>query len=643
MVRIKYYLLALLVALLPVTAVSCGGDDEPSDPAVTTDFDVDFTLPASIVATKGGDCSFTVNNSKAPLSTDMMLLENGGLFFECPIKAVSTESFTVTLPKSITSGTYRVTLKRGDRRKSFGSTSIQVVDRIIEAAEGSTVYGVITTPDGQALPGVQVSDGVEIVTTDADGVYQMASKKPYGYVFMILPSGYEAESDGVLPRIFKPTHLAANLAERADFILKPVGNQDNYKILFLGDMHLADRTNDRAQFREICADINQYRTTHGGDKIYAITLGDMTWDLYWYSRKYSFKEYLADINKEITGLQIFHTMGNHDNDMMGTNNMEAKSLYRTTISPNYYSFNIGKIHYVVLDDIDCSTYDGTESRNYVQRLTDDQLLWLAKDLAAVAKTTPVIIMMHAPVFYPSGATGTRYDLKNHDELLAAVNGYNVHFVTGHTHKNYNIVPSTNLGNGNIYEHNVAAVCSDWWWSGNLTPGCLVSTDGTPAGYGVWDFTGTDFNYIYKSAKMAESIQFRSYDLNNVSFSKDGKKAGFAKFANAYPENTDNKVLINIWNYNPKWTVTVKTQGGQSLDVKAVQAYDPLHIAAQTEKRFVNADDPGFQTAYFTHFFQVVAPDADTDLVITVKDEFGHTWTENMARPKAFSTDAYSVK
>ena len=49
------------------------------------------------------------------------------------------------------------------------------------------------------------------------------------------------------------------------------------------------------------------------------------------------------------------------------------------------------------------------------------------------------------------------------------------------------------------------------------------------------------------------------------------------------------------------------------------------------------------TDKLTHFFKVKADHADTDLVITVKDEFGNEWTENMQRPKAFSTDAYRRK
>lgn len=54
-------------------------------------------------------------------------------------------------------------------------------------------------------------------------------------------------------------------------------------------------------------------------------------------------------------------------------------------------------------------------------------------------------------------------------------------------------------------------------------------------------------------------------------------------------------------------------------------------------RFNNASlksTPSFITEKFTHFFKVKAPDADTDLTITVKDEFGNTWTENMQRAES---------
>lgn len=53
-------------------------------------------------------------------------------------------------------------------------------------------------------------------------------------------------------------------------------------MFFLGDMHLANRTKDLSQFTAFTNDWNNYRDSHKNEKMYAITLGDMTWDLYWY-------------------------------------------------------------------------------------------------------------------------------------------------------------------------------------------------------------------------------------------------------------------------------------------------------------------------------------------------------------------------
>lgn len=653
--RIKYFLLMLLVATLPVAFTACSDDDDDGG-GVAPGIDVSLDIPATTVAQRSGDLTFAVKDQKAPLASDNIFLEGSGLLHQCTIKSVSPESVTITLPASVESGTYSVVLRRGTTRKTLGSTSLNVVNRMIEPTAGMTVYGFISTPDGEGIPGVKVSDGTNFAVTDADGVYQMKSDKALGYVFFVVPSGYEAQLNGILPQIYQTTKLGANIPERIDFMVKPAANQNNYKVLFLGDMHLAKRTDDLKQFTGVTTDINKYRAANSGSRVYAITLGDMTWDLYWYDNKYDLDNYVETMNSTFSDFPVYHTMGNHDNDYKGTNNMQAKSAYRLHISPNYYSFNIGQVHYVVLDNIDCSNYDGTTSRNYTSRVMDDQIEWLRKDLSYVDKNTPVIITMHAPLYKPNSTTGFTYDVANHEALLSAVDGYTVHFVTGHTHKNYNVTPQHSITGGkNIYEHNVGAVCSDWWWSGHLTEGCLTSTDGNPSGYSIWDIEGKNMKYLYKAAGAEESYQFRSYDLNNVQFSADDIKEltntkmrneFLNNYASAYTGEAKNEVLINIWNYNPSWTVTVTAQNGQPLTVNKVRAYDPLHIKAMTVKRYNKSSvtsTPSFVTQnFYSHFFKVTAPDADTDLVITVKDEFGHTWTENMARPKAFSTDAYKL-
>lgn len=656
----KNVLKYLLLALIAVSQLfACGGSDDEKTPA--DNFDVQFTVPGSVDVTEGGECTFAVSGGgKSPLTTDTFILESdAGISYVCPIVNTSSDSFTVRLADGCETGYYKVFVKRDARKKSFGRIYINIVEDIdFKPDAGTTVYGIVSSA-GVGVENVVVSDGAEVTVTNEKGIYQLKSAKKWGYVFISVPSGYEVPSVGVLPQFHRALKNSADVVERADFKLEKVDGQDSYKIFMLGDMHLANRTGDLGQFAQFTSDLTDYMTRHKGEKMYALTLGDMTWDLYWYSNSYYFPQYLNTVNSQIKNLQIFHTMGNHDNDFQTRSDYDAAVKYVDQICPTYYSFNIGKVHYVVMDDIDCSSYDGTESRNYVKSLSAEQLDWLAKDLSHVAKTTPVVVAMHAQVFYPT-TSGFKID---HDQvntlrLFDILDGYTVRFVTGHTHKLFNVTPDAPIVDGhNFREYNSGSVCASWWWSGNLTPGIHIGTDGTPGGYGIWDVTGTDFQCLYKSIGWPEEYQFRSYDLNNVHFSmadvplmpsdiSASVKNAYMQYVNAYPQNNDNEVLINIWNWNSDWTLSVVDENRKTLPYTEVWAYDPLHIAALSVKRFNNAkltQTPSFITDKFTHFFKVKADDADTDLVITVKDEFGNEWTENMQRPKAFSTDAYRRK
>lgn len=656
----KNVLKYLLLALIAVSQLfACGGSDDEKTPA--DNFDVQFTVPGSVDVTEGGECTFAVSGGgKSPLTTDTFILESdAGISYVCPIVNTTSDSFTVRLADGCETGYYKVFVKRDARKKSFGRIYINIVEDIdFKPDAGTTVYGIVSSA-GVGVENVVVSDGAEVTVTNEKGIYQLKSAKKWGYVFISVPSGYEVPSVGVLPQFHRALKNSADVVERADFKLEKVDGQDSYKIFMLGDMHLANRTGDLGQFAQFTSDLTDYMTRHKGEKMYALTLGDMTWNLYWYSNSYYFPQYLNTVNSQIKNLQIFHTMGNHDNDFQTRSDYDAAVKYVDQICPTYYSFNIGKVHYVVMDDIDCSSYDGTESRNYVKSLSAEQLDWLAKDLSHVAKTTPVVVAMHAQVFYPT-TSGFKID---HDQvntlrLFDILDGYTVRFVTGHTHKLFNVTPDAPIVDGhNFREYNSGSVCASWWWSGNLTPGIHIGTDGTPGGYGIWDVTGTDFQCLYKSTGWPEEYQFRSYDLNNVHFSmadvplmpsdiSASVKNAYMQYVNAYPQNNDNEVLINIWNWNSDWTLSVVDENRKTLPYTEVWAYDPLHIAALSVKRFNNAglkSTPSFITDKFTHFFKVKADDADTDLVITVKDEFGNEWTENMQRPKAFSTDAYRRK
>lgn len=653
----KHLLWLILSSILPLVSYSC----ESNNKILTDDFNIQFNLPQTLDVSQDRECIFTIIDGKSPQMSDSFILEsNTGIFYVCHFITISPEAFTLQIPEECKEGSYTVYIKRNERKKSIGPTYIRFLNKLNFTPDtDSTIYGIVSSKEGP-VKGVVVSDGIEVTTTDENGIYQLKSKKKWGYAFISIPSNYEVASNGVIPLFYQNLKTNSKTAERVDFTLKKVSGQDTYKVFMLGDMHLANRTNDKKQFIEFTSDLNQYRSLHPNEKMYAITLGDMTWDVYWYSNNYGLPEYLNTINSQIKDLQIFHTIGNHDYDYKTTFDFDAESKYMHYIAPTYYSFNIGKVHYIVMDNIDCSNYDGTTSRNYEKRISPEQLNWLSKDLSYIEKSTPLIVVMHAQVFNPSenGTFNIDHDIINTAQLFNILDGYQVHFVTGHTHLNFNVTPQSAITDGrNFYEHNTNTVCASWWWSGYLTPGIHISPDGTPGGYAIWNVSGKELQWIYKATNWPEDYQFRSYDLNNVHFSladvpqmptnvSASVKNKYMQYVDAYPQNSNNEVLINIWNWNSNWTLTVTDEAGNKLTPQEVWAYDPLHIAALSVKRFNSSkltSTPSFITKKYLHFFKVKASDADIDLKITVEDEFGHVWTENMQRPKDFSTDAYKSK
>lgn len=636
----------------------CDGTKETPDNPDGTPINVSgIILENSVSAKKGGDVTLKVVGSHGPEEGDVIVLMNTAESFDNQIKSIDKGSFTFTLDQKVTTGRYEMLVRRNSRTKIVGYINIDIIFDVadIEPTGGNNVYGVVHC-DGEGLADVVVSDGVEVVKTDKDGVYQFKSAKKWGYVFISIPKGYEVGSEGVLPQFHATLTEKADKAERHDFNLVKV-NQEKYRVYFLGDMHLADRTNDLNQFdncmKEVKADIMDDDV-----KSYVITLGDMTWDLYWYSRKYYFPQYLKSVNYYFKNaakqVQFFHTIGNHDHDMCKDGDFNTVVEYVKDIAPTYYSFNIGDVHYIVLDDILCTNVGGVASakpeRAYRSEVTDEQLKWLAKDLSYVSQTTPVIVTSHAPVYAKETKKNVNdYYLNNSATLVSKFKGYKVDFVTGHTHVLYNVDKKSSEGIG-IYEHNAGAVCASWWWSGYLTPGIHICTDGAPGGYSVWDITGTDKKWRYKGTGRDANEQFRSYDLNNVWFTveKDAPKvpaalkSDFEKYTKAYPKNSDNEVLINIWNWDPNWKIEIK-ENGKTLSYARVKGYDPLHIAALTAKRFNNPDIkevPAFITKENYHMFKVKASSATSTIDIKVTDKFGNVYTETMKRPKEFSTDAY---
>ena len=534
----------------------------------------------------------------------------------------------------------------------FNSVKINVSQEgtgILADKPGMNIKGWVSC-NGAGISGVAVSDGYEVTVTNADGVYYMASQKNYGFVFISTPGNYFPPVTDKIPQFFKRLNADVNTVERMDFELTAEDN-DRHTVLAVTDFHLAHIDNAVSQFNPCLADmngtINSYQSA--GTKTYVITLGDLTWDAYWYSSGYALPQYVATMKNLNTG--AFNTMGNHDYDPYAEGDWAGEQAYRKNIGPPYYSFNLGKAHYVVLDDMIWQNAGGKQGvmgdRSYTVALSPNQLEWLKKDLATVSdKSAPLFIAKHMQLYgRPNINNSATLSRQSGQQIIDCLAGFtNVHFLTGNTHDNYTVTPNYSW----LMEHNTGAISATWWRTGYYVNN-HINRDGSPGGYGVYEMNGKSVTWYYKGVGHDRNYQFRTYDLNTIHITVEkyapAANATHIAMAQSYAEpyhivNTNNEVLVNVWNYDREWKVEV-SENGVSLPVTRVTTKDPLHIISYNFQRLnMNNMAGDAYTHDINYFFKVKASTPNSTLNIKVTDRFGNVYTETMTRPKAFT---YSMK
>ena len=533
-------------------------------------------------------------------------------------------------------------------------------------AKGATIYGTVEC-DGRPLEGVAVSDGFSIVKTDKKGVYNLISAKRNGNVFITIPSGYEApvaEGD-VQPQYWAALTADSKTAERHDFTLKAVDN-DRHVMLAITDIHLSNQLGDIEQLERIVmprirSEVERYRKQ--GIPVYTMCMGDSSFDLFWYDFLFDIKDFRNTIGRIGYPTPIFHTMGNHDNDGATpcdeNTDFNATAKYRKTFGPTYYSINIGKVHYVMLDNIHYINKPGGKkakgivgSRNYSYDISPEQLAWLEQDLALVTdKTTPIVIGVHSPIYrYKNGMNGKiniNLDEQSGKALTALLQPFsNVHVLSGHAHRNrvtYGKTDTSQPELANIIDHNIVAVSGSLWYSSGFG-GPMLGSLGEPAGCKIFTIDNTDIKWYFKPTQFSAEEQFRCFDMNSVRdyFATNGE---VKVFLDHFPKRTnyaeweqDNSVMIHVWDWAPDWKIEV-TENGKPLEVIRKKAENPQMIVGLDIPNtvwLIKFDKKNNKRKLHPHMFHVVASAADTPIEVTVTDSFGKQYRQTMERPKPFS-------
>lgn len=481
------------------------------------------------------------------------------------------------------------------------------------------------TCDGKGVSGVVVSDGVNVTVTGGSGRYRLRSDKENGYVFISVPSGYEVGRRGIIPDFFRPVDTAQ--VSVADFVLYKT-DQSVFNVAVCSDIHLTGDAVDK--------DIPEFRSTFLPDIIntvshldtpaFAICLGDMTTDSKWYVNNFSFPEYL----QEMSGLPcpMYHVMGNHDNDRKCEGNViawgtRAEERYKREIGPDYYSFNAGKWHFLMLDDIittgpktednPADTYVGKYGFTYA--VDSVQMRWIEQDLSFVPKDRGIVVCMHVPYFTISGLEDGhvkyRYSASGKhspDRLLALLSGYReVHFLCGHHHRSQTFDIAENM-----VQH-VLPSASAVSWKINDLGGPMICDDGTPAGYKLFRFEGDSISWVYKSNyATVEKCQCSVYDLNAVPVAFGGAPAS-------------NEVLINVFGWDPEWTVEAFADG-IPLEITQACSYDPHYLSIRNRTRTLLHRPDAFRETKTVHIFKCRRPSGNSGIEIVLTDRFGRQFT-----------------
>lgn len=155
-------------------------------------------------------------------------------------------------------------------------------------------------------------------------------------------------------------------------------------------------------------------------------------------------------------IPVRSALGNHDifgieRDASGVSAdhpLYGKKMFRHYLGPDYYSFDYGRVHFVVLDTVDIN------DTKYYGHVDADQLAWLERDLARLSDGATVVVATHIPlvtgapaawgyregmgagntVVEIGGKTVFRHVVNNTAEVLARFTRVRLSLVLGgHTH------------------------------------------------------------------------------------------------------------------------------------------------------------------------------------------------------------------
>lgn len=388
----------------------------------------------------------------------------------------------------------------------------------------------------RGISGVMVSNGYDVVTTDRYGYYRLPAKirgldeftvfvtKPSGYKLPVnddnIPQfAYHHLPEGSPPLRFGGLPKTGPQPRAINFPLVREPHKRSFKIAVSGDPQPYSN-NEVGYVRDTLAKELAARS----DLELLIIEGDiMGDDLGLYPR---FKKIMS-----AAGIPLYFVPGNHDLDFDAPSDEHSLDTFKREWGPAYYSFDMGNVHFVVLDNVryPCTPEQDNADGNhefcndpenkptYNGVIDPPQMEWLTNDLALVPRDKLIVLNMHIPLVSYADMGSTKHQTDNVEWLYDLIGDRPALALSGHTHTLENFRPGefyedwyASIGAGATpFPQIVTGAASGSWWTGDLNKFNIpmsIQRLGGPRGYLIFEFYDNKFAHTFKAANEAPEEQ-----------------------------------------------------------------------------------------------------------------------------------------
>ena len=414
--------------------------------------------------------------------------------------------------------------------------------------------------DEPGVPNVLVSNGCEVVSTDAQGRYEIAIDddeiifviKPRSWRTRIdeynKPSFYYIHKPGGSPKQYYPgVEPTGPLPASVDFALYPQEENEKFDVVVFGDTQ-------PTSIEEVCYLGNDIvAPAVGSPAVFGFTLGDIAGDR---------PDLHMPVVETIAQMRVpwYYVLGNHDENYDSADDTYSTESFQRVFGPPYYSFNYADAHFIVLDDIVWHGKTEEKRGHYTCGLGARQMEFLHNDLKRVDKDTLVVLTMHIPIIDIDAA-----ERKELYDLLAAF-PYTLS-LSAHTHINAHGFLDESLGwPGRTPHHhmNVVTTCGSWWTGAPDEEGIPHTTmrDGAPNGWVLLSIDGHDYTSRFQAARRPADYQMTIYAPNEVFTGEVGRT----------------EVIANVFDGSTRSKVQMRVDGCAWAKMKQEPREDPFYVA-----------------------------------------------------------------